>query len=155
MKTHFIKMLNYDYFANKLLLQAIVESKIQHRPIQLMAHLLMAERRWLDRCNEIEPYPNDLWPTDFTTERLAHLIEEYHEEWINFVDKLNDNDFDKIISYQNSAGESYQTQLSDIITHLINHGTHTRAQAGQQLKLAGAQTLPITDYSYYLRQLNR
>lgn len=147
-------MINYDHYANNLLLQAIIDAGKPHRPIQLMAHLLMAERRWLDRCNEIEPYPNDLWPKDFTTEHCAHLIEEYHEEWLAFINKLSDEAFHKIISYQNTAGVDYQTSISDILAHLINHGTHTRAQAGQQLKLAGAQTLPITDYSYYLRQIN-
>jgi uncharacterized damage-inducible protein DinB len=154
MKNHYIKMFNYDQFANKALLNAIIESHAPHRPLQLMAHLLSAQRIWMNRINGIEPYPGKLWPMDFTTAHCARLINEYHEEWMAFLNQMKEPDFDKLISYQNSLGDSYQTSISDILTHVINHGTHTRAQVGQQLKLAGVETLPITDYSYYLRQLN-
>ncbi|WP_184549933.1 hypothetical protein [Mucilaginibacter sp. FT3.2] len=53
MKTHFIKLFNYNQFANHTLLQVMAQSYIQHRPLQLMAHLLTAERVWLDRINTI------------------------------------------------------------------------------------------------------
>jgi uncharacterized damage-inducible protein DinB len=155
MKNHFIKLFNYDHFANNALLNVIIDANNPRRPIQLMAHLLVAERRWLDRVNEVPPYSsNELWPTDFTAEHCAKLITEYHEEWIGFLERMPEAGFSRIISYQNSMGDSYSTAISDILTHVINHSTHTRAQAGQQLKLTGTETLPITDYVYYLRQLN-
>src|SRR5476651_1664604 len=134
MKNHYIKMFNYDQFANKVLLKAIIEAHAPHRPLQLMAHLLSAQRIWMDRINGIEPYPGKLWPMDFTTAHCARLINEYHEEWTVFLNQMTETDFDKSISYQNSLGDSYQTPISDILTHVVNHGTHTRAQAGQQLK---------------------
>ncbi|WP_184549934.1 DinB family protein [Mucilaginibacter sp. FT3.2] len=80
------------------------------------------------------------------------MANEYHEEWLTYLERLPDADFDKMVSYQNSLGESYQCTVSDILTHVINHGTHTRAQAGQQLKLAGTENLPVTDYNYYIRR---
>ena len=154
MKSYFIKMFNYARFANHALLKAITEADNTRGAIKLIAHLLAAERRWLDRINEVEPYPNaELWPKDYTIEHCTHLVNEYHEEWLGFLERITEADLNKVIIYQNALGNN-QTSVSDILTHVINHGTHTRAQAGQQLKLTGTETLPITDYVYYLRQLN-
>jgi len=147
-------MFNYSHFANHALLKAIAEADNPRGAIKLMAHLLAAERRWLDRINEVELYPDgELWPKDYTIAHCTHLVNEYNEEWLGFLERITEADLSKVIIYQNALG-SNQTSVSDILTHVINHGTHTRAQAGQQLKLNGAETLPITDYVYYLRQLN-
>ncbi len=155
MKQHFIKLFNYDRFANETILKAISDAGSPTKPTQLMAHLLVAERRWLDRLNQISPYSaNGLWPVNFTINHCAQLIREYHEEWMLFLERLSEANFEQVLNYKNSTGDSYSTTIADMLTHVINHGTHTRAQAGQQLKLAGAETLPITDYVYYLRQLN-
>jgi uncharacterized damage-inducible protein DinB len=108
----------------------------------------------MDRLNGVDPFPAKLWPTDFTIEHCERLIKEYHEEWLGILDRLSESDLDKIINYKTSMGDDYHTSVSDILAHVINHGTHTRAQAGQQLKFTGTGALPITDYSYYLRQLN-
>jgi uncharacterized damage-inducible protein DinB len=154
MKNYFIKMFNYGHFANRALLKAITEAGNPRGPIKLISHLLAAERRWLDRVNDVEPYPNaELWPKDYSIEHCARLINEYHEEWLGFLERVTEEDLNKVITYQNALGNN-QTSVSDILTHVINHGTHTRAQAGQQLKLSGTETLPITDYVYYLRLLN-
>ncbi|MDB5154777.1 MAG: hypothetical protein JWR54_3528, partial [Mucilaginibacter sp.] len=55
-----------------------------------------------------------------------------------------------VISYKNLKGDDFENKLSDVLAHLINHGTHHRAQVGQHLKLAGVE-LPNTDYIFYIR----
>jgi uncharacterized damage-inducible protein DinB len=64
---------------------------------------------------------------------------------------LNDNDFERLISYKSLRGDAFENKLIDILGHVINHSTHHRAQAGQYLKIAGTD-LPITDYIFYLRE---
>ncbi|WPU91146.1 DinB family protein [Mucilaginibacter sabulilitoris] len=152
MKTHFIKMFNYDRFANELILQAIFKASEPQKPVQLLSHLLTTELVWLRRCKGLPSGMNNAWP-EFTAAHCSELINEYHEAWINYLKELTESDFSRIINYQNFKGDHFQDQLSDVFAHVINHGTHTRAQAGQQLKFAGAQSLPITDYSHYLRVL--
>ncbi|MDB5136432.1 MAG: hypothetical protein JWP37_3035 [Mucilaginibacter sp.] len=80
------------------------------------------------------------------------MINNNHRAWINFLDYSDPDDFDKEVSFKNSKGDSFNEKLSDILTHLINHGTHHRAQIGEQLKLAGSD-LPGTDYILYIRTL--
>lgn len=155
MKNYFIKMFNYNNYATHALLKAIDQAGSPDRAVQLMAHLLMAERRWLDRINGTDAQAaTELWPKNFTVEICTQLADEYHNEWVSLLQQMPEADFEKIISYKISTGDNYNTSVSDILTHVINHGTHTRAQAGQQLKFNGAETLPPTDYVYFLRQIN-
>ena len=115
----------------------------------LMAHLLAAQQRWLSRC-KFEPAPTtSLWP-DVPLSELDGFINRNHAEWTTYLETLKPEDFDSVISYQTTTGESYADQLLNILAHLINHGTHHRAQIGQYLKRAGA-SLPVTDYISYLR----
>lgn len=152
MRTHFIKMFNYDRFANDLILNAIIDSGEPQRPLQLFSHLLTASQVWLNRCKGAPLEHSNPW-SEYAVAECRQLVSYCHDSWISYVEGLPDADFTKVINYQNFKGDHLQDQLSDIFTQVINHGTHTRAQAGQQLKLAGAQSLPGTDYIYYLRAL--
>ena len=152
MKAHFIKLFNYNRFANDLILKAIIDRQVPQKALQLFAHLLTAEQVWFDRCHNLPPKYANAW-FDYTIEECVQLVPECHDQWIIYLNQLTDADLNKIIKYQNFRGDNWEDSLADILTHVINHGTHTRAQVGQQLKFAGAESLPITDYTYYLRSV--
>ncbi|MDB4901761.1 MAG: hypothetical protein JWQ63_1042 [Mucilaginibacter sp.] len=151
MKTYFTSLVNYDRYANELILNAIINTNEPEKPVQLMAHMLAAQQIWYNRCNELPAIGGALWP-DWKADSFGQLIIDNHAKWLAFLNKTDNADFGKQIKYQNSKGEPFSNKLTDILAHLINHGTHHRAQAGQLLKLAGV-SLPITDYIFYLRQL--
>jgi len=152
MKTYFTRLFNYDRYANELLLQAILEANKSEKPVQLMAHLFAASRVWLARCKELPLSAYALWPDDANADTFAALNEEINQNWITYLDGLQPDDFEKIISYKNSKGDAFENRLSDILAHVINHSTHHRAQIGQQLKSVGLENLPITDYIFYIRE---
>ncbi|MDB5285328.1 MAG: hypothetical protein JWR05_277 [Mucilaginibacter sp.] len=154
MKSYFIRLFNYDQFANTQINELILKTNKGGKPVQLMAHLLSAEQLWLTRCKGINTSGISSWP-NWEANSFESIIESNHNEWISFLNALSESDFDKIIHYQNSTGDDFETALCDILAHVINHGTHTRAQIGQHLKRNENDKLPITDYSYYLRQLNK
>jgi uncharacterized damage-inducible protein DinB len=150
MKTHFLKLIDYDRFANLEVLKLIHEAHEPELPVQLMAHLLSAQQVWYKRCKNLTDTGRVLWP-DWKADTFEKTINENHDAWANLINELGFEDFNKIISYKTLRGDSYENMLSDILAHLINHGTHHRAQAGQQLKLAGIEKLPLTDYILYIR----
>jgi uncharacterized damage-inducible protein DinB len=152
MKNYFINLFNYDQFANQLILKAITDAGEPEKPVQLMGHLLAAQQVWYNRCNNLPPFSGALWP-DSKADSFAQLINDNHNIWIDFLNKTNDAEFEKEINYNNLKGEPFCDTLANILAHVINHGTHHRAQIGQQLKFAGLENLPITDYIFYLRQL--
>ena len=150
MKSHFIKLFDYDRYTNDLILKAIIDRQAPPKALQLFAHLLTAEQVWFDRYRNLPPRYNTAW-VDYTIEECIQLVPECHDQWVGYLNQLTDVDLNKTIKYQNFRGDNWEDSLTDIFTHVINHGTHTRAQVGQQLKFAGTESLPITDYTYYLR----
>jgi uncharacterized damage-inducible protein DinB len=150
MKAYFTQLFDYDRFANILILETILTAHEPQKPVQLMAHLLAAQQVWLSRCKGEPAIGGALWP-DWPSDQLEQMINDNHRAWINYLNTLNEDDFDKLISYKTFKGMPFENKLVDVLAHVINHGTHHRAQAGQQLKFAGVEKLPITDYIFYIR----
>lgn len=155
MKAYFTRLFQYDCYANQTILDAIIKAGGPEKAVELMAHILAAQRIWLNRCLSLPQVAVELWADSGTPVGvLAEKITRKHNAWIECLAGFNDTDFDKTIYYQNLRGDKWESKLVDILTHIINHGTHHRAQIGQQLKFAGAESLPVTDYIAYIRQIN-
>ena len=152
MKEYFIRLFGYDTQMNLLMTEMIINAGSPEKPVQLMAHLLAAQEVWLTRCKG-EPFTGVLWP-DWKADTFVKTIKENSNGWIDFLNSLTPADFDKLIVYKNTKGEGFKSDLSDILAHAINHGTHHRAQIGQYLKSGGAD-LPFTDYIFYIRTLEQ
>lgn len=149
MKTYFTRLFDYDRQTNHVMIKTISETGLSEKAVQLMAHVLAAQQIWLGRCKQ-EVVRVELWP-DWKIESLEDVNLQNHQQWLGFINSLDEAAFDRTIAYQNSKGHNYKNILNDILTHIINHGTHHRAQAGQQLKFAGVEKLPITDYIFFTR----
>lgn len=150
MKSYFLQLFDYDLTTNLAIIDMIQLAGISGEPIKLMAHLLASQQIWLSRC-ECDPIPRDAqWP-DWPADSLKAIAEQNITDWVNFLEKQSPDDFNKIITYKNSKGIAFSNPLQEILAHLINHGTHHRAQIGIYLKQAGLQLSP-TDYIFYLRQ---
>jgi uncharacterized damage-inducible protein DinB len=150
MKSYFLKLFKYDQFANKAITQAVIEAGEPEQAVKLMAHLLATQQVWLNRCKGLPATKIILWP-DWKAGSFEKTINQNHKNWTAFLGGLEAEDFQQGIAYKNSKGDSFENSIADILAHLINHGTHHRAQAGQQLKLAGLENLPNTDYIFYIR----
>ncbi|MCO5950285.1 DinB family protein [Mucilaginibacter flavidus] len=155
MKAYFNRLFQFDAYANQIILDAIIKAGEPEKAAQLMAHILAAQQIWLNRCLGLPQAAVELWigPGAKAT-GFAEKIQENHSAWIICLNGFTDTDFDNTIYYQNLRGDKWESKLVDILAHVINHGTHHRAQIGQQLKFNGAETLPNTDYIAYIRQIN-
>lgn len=151
MKIHFTNMFEYDRHANLQLFGLMAEAGYPEKPVRLMAHLLGAQQVWLSRCTGGQDFPGAVvWP-EWKAGELAPVIEENNRAWLAFTGRIEDKDWAEYIAYKNSKGTSYKDRLRDIVAHVINHGTHHRAQMGQLLKRPG-ENLPATDYILYARR---
>jgi len=152
MKTHFLKLFDYDRYANNLIYEVMVKAGSPFKAKQLMAHLLTAQQIWLNRCMDLPPVAKPLWISeDKAIELSDQWIGDNHRAWASYLNGLNDSDFEGIIAYKTLSGVSYSNLLRDICTHVINHGTHHRAQIGQCLKAEGVENLPLTDFIAFVR----
>ncbi|RKR83247.1 putative damage-inducible protein DinB [Mucilaginibacter gracilis] len=149
MHTYFKQLFQYDKWASKMLLDKFEKQFPQNERIYgLMSHLLSAQRNWLDRCLGI-PQSAVLWGQRLPDE-MRQDLENYNLAWIDFIESLHDADFAKPITYTTAAGITYTNTLTEIIAHVINHGTHHRGQILILMKEEG-YVLPGIDLISYLR----
>ncbi|TWR31336.1 hypothetical protein FPZ43_02340 [Mucilaginibacter pallidiroseus] len=154
MKSHFLRLFDYDCYANRAMNELIVKYGAPGNSATLMAHLLTTPQVWLQRCKSVQAHTGPVWP-DLPVESFAAIIEQNHTDWTEFLSGLKEADYSRVITYTRTTGEFYENILSDIIAHVINHGTHHRSKIGQQLKLNQLVTLPPTDYVIYRREADQ
>src|ERR1700761_8587860 len=115
MKNYFAKLFDYDRHANQLILAAIAQANYPSDAVRLMAHLLAAQQIWYNRCAGLPPAAVTLWREDAQPADIsAQIIEGNFNAWENFINSLDDADFNKTIAYKILRGDSYNTLLSDI-----------------------------------------
>ena len=116
-------------------------------------HLAVADRLWLARAR-FDPPPFDRLDIEVVGERCAmkNYLEMGVAGWRDLLLDLEDADLLAPIAYRNLAGEQHLRPLTEIITHLVNHGTHHRGQISAALTAMG-QPVPVLDYIYALPEL--
>ncbi|MES2809926.1 MAG: DinB family protein [Bacteroidota bacterium] len=148
MKDYFLSLFEYNLYTNNKISEAIIAANSPQKALDLMGHLLTAEQVWVRRLKGEYKVEVVLWPK-WTADKFADIIESNYQLWKEYLATAAEADIDGPITYRNFQDKEFTMRVRDIITHVINHGTHTRAQIGVHLKLAGVETLPVTDFSYY------
>jgi uncharacterized damage-inducible protein DinB len=121
---------------------------VPERAVELFSHLLRAQDVWYGRVQNTDHADLDLWATE-SLSVCAERFEASMHRWETVLEEYED--LDASISYTNSKGTPFETSLRDIFTHVVNHGTHHRAQIALVLREVDIAP-PPTDYIFYLRE---
>lgn len=145
----FDSLLQYNRWASRRILDAMqLADAVPERAVELFSHLLRAQDVWYGRVQETDHADLDFW----ATESLSACAERFEASTRRWQTVLEDyEDLDQFISYTNSKGTPFETPLRDILTHVVNHGTHHRAQIALVLREDDIAP-PPTDYIFYLRE---
>jgi uncharacterized damage-inducible protein DinB len=148
------RLVAYNQWANEKILTAIdgMSAEELARPVDAyignleknLQHILLATRVWLARwTGAVPPSLQDrvtiLWPDAYAAT---------HAEFRDVVEPLTDASAGRIVDYKNSQGRPFQMPLDQLITHVVNHGTHHRAETGMLLERIGRSPGDL-DYVYY------
>jgi len=141
---------SYDEWANREVLAAIrATSGENERSLQLMSHILAAERVWLERLKH-QPQSVPVWPEP-NLEQCEAEAAELGGLWLEFLDLITAGDVSQSISYKNSKGEQWTSTIVDVLTHVVMHSAYHRGQIVTDLRAAGL-TPAYTDYIHAVRQ---
>jgi uncharacterized damage-inducible protein DinB len=133
------RQFSYDEWANKEVLAAIRaaggadpssadKSSPSHRSLQLMSHILAAERLWLERLQQ-KPQSVPVWPEPDLAQCEAEAA-TLGGLWL---------------------GEPWTSTIVDVLTHVVLHSAYHRGQIATHMRASG-QTPAYTDFIHSVRQ---
>lgn len=148
MKKYFLKIYQYNAWANKRVLdnlnkQSITDEKI----LSLMGHVVAAQFLWLHRIEGLPAPDVKLWG-EYKLAQLTSSAAEIGERWLDFIQRTDD--FDRQLTYHNYTGDPYINNVEMIMIHLVNHSTYHRAQIAMLLRQNGFEPVN-TDFITYDR----
>ena len=147
---YFRRQFAYDDWANRKVLDALlVSGHANPRAVQLLAHILSAERLWLERIRK-QPQSLPVWP-EFSLDQCEVEIGELASRWRDFLVDLTPAGLSEKITYKNSKGEVWSSAVEDVLTHVVLHSSYHRGQIATQMRAAGEQPA-YTDFIHAVRQ---
>lgn len=149
MKTHLLHLFNYDYWANERMINTLLENQVADEKIHhWISHLVNAEQIWWDRMQNRIPRVtvDDIHPLDVAQRMLVQV----NQDIITWLEYAREEILEDEVTYRNSKGDTFTNTISDILTHIVNHSTHHRAQIASRLREQGIAP-PATDYIFYRR----
>ena len=140
----------YSEWANREVLAAIrASSDASGRSLQLMAHVLSAERLWLERLKQ-QPQSLPVWPA-LDLQQCEAQAAELGRLWREYLELITAGDLAQSVSYKNSKGEAWTSTVLDILTHVVMHSAYHRGQVASHMRTTG-QTPAYTDFIHAVRQ---
>jgi len=140
----------YDAWANREVLAAIRASGGENtRSLQLMSHILAAERVWLERLKQ-EPQSVPVWPEPNLAQCETEAA-DLKKMWFDYLDLITAGDISQTFAYKNSKGESWTSAIVDVLAHVITHSAYHRGQIASHMRESG-QSPAYTDFIHAVRQ---
>ena len=146
---YFTKLFDHMEWADKRALESLrAMSSPPAKTVELMAHILGAERGWLSRVQGVSS-PIAVWP-QLTLDESARVLDENVGGYRRVLANRSSAGLQEPITYRNSAGDQFTSTVEDIFTQVLTHGAYHRGQIAAQVRAAGGDPNP-TDYIAYIR----
>jgi uncharacterized damage-inducible protein DinB len=153
LRNHFVHLFKYNDWATRHCADSITKLKKKNsKAEELLSHLISAQEVWLNRVLERDII-TDPWKK-LTEEEWIPKSTPLTAEWINFLEGLHENDFEKRVGYINTKGERFTNTIKDIVIQVINHSTYHRAQIASLVRQSGGEPAK-TDYIVYQREFQK
>lgn len=150
MKDYFFNLLAFDYWTNVRLIQSMqAAEEIPQRAKDLFNHLLATTRVWRSRMvGEMQDV--EVWEK-FDEKDWQQLLDQNDQLMTGFLEQLDAADLQRKVRYYNTKGISYESLISDILTHLIVHSAYHQGQIVSLMK-PFFSTAPDLMYITYTRE---
>jgi uncharacterized damage-inducible protein DinB len=119
------------------------------RSIGLLAHILSAQKLWLERVLG-QPQSSPVWP-EYGLPECDALLKELGRTWRDYFQTISEAELERGVAYKNSKGEAYESRVEDILSHVAMHGTYHRGQIAADMRASGL-TPAYTDFIHAVRQ---
>jgi uncharacterized damage-inducible protein DinB len=150
MLEHINNLFSYDNWANREVLRSLQTLDAPPaRSINLLAHIVSAERLWLERLR-MQNQTLPVWPI-FTLEQCKLEAGQLPGLWKSYLTSLGEAGLSDSLNYKNTKGESFSSRKQDILMHVVMHSAYHRGQIAADMRAAGF-TPAYTDFIQAVRQ---
>ncbi|HEU5138661.1 MAG TPA: DinB family protein [Bacillales bacterium] len=164
MKQYALKLYDYHVWANKRLFERVKElpEDVYDQEIQSVfpsiaetfAHLYIVDTVWLgvmrdDGFEDIQAASRQAAEAanEKSIEEMETLFTELTGRYREFLD--SQEDLEKPMAPEHPAFGRLETHLSELIQHVVNHGTYHRGNITAMIRQQGHESV-MTDYIMYL-----
>lgn len=147
----FERLFRYDRWANRIIAAAIHAAPTLYddtRVTGLFSHVLAAQQVWQARVEGRATGGMAIWPS-LPPETWGGYIASLYDGWQAIL-ASSERDLERLVSYNNSRDEPFETPIQDILMHVVIHGQHHRAQIASLMRAAGIAP-PATDFIVFTR----
>jgi uncharacterized damage-inducible protein DinB len=135
-RAHYRRLFVYDAWANGEVLKSFARATdVPLKALGRFAHLLSAERLWLERVRA-RPQTLPVWP-NLDLVRCAEEHAALNRDWTALVDQLDDAKLATDVRYVNTKGEPWTSGVGEVLDHVIAHSAYHRGQIASDLRAAG------------------
>jgi uncharacterized damage-inducible protein DinB len=117
-----------------------------------LVHIMLVEwlwrERWLGRSPDKYPPASDFPNLESVRQRWA----EIERNLLDYVSALKPEDIDRVITHKTTAGVPQSAPLSQMLQHLVNHGTYHRGQVATMLRQLDAKPIGTDLILFYREQ---
>jgi uncharacterized damage-inducible protein DinB len=118
-----------------------------------LAHIVGAQTVWLQRwTGGVNPKPVLEFQKMRGLPSIRQAFEKSHGELRSFVASLTEDGLERVLAYRDSAGNPYERPMWQLMSHVVNHGTHHRAETAMAMGLLGK---PMRELDYIYFELER
>jgi uncharacterized damage-inducible protein DinB len=115
-----------------------------------LVHIYQADAVWFDRLNGEGKIQLGQIPAPGKIQLLKEQWEELLDNFVEWGEKLPDEEWLKTREYANSQGEKFHTPVWQAVLHVVNHGTLHLGQVTAILRQSGIAP-PNTDLIRFYR----
>lgn len=146
MKDHFNRLSQYNMWANRRVLDGLKNQTVPEKALSLLSHVVLAESVWQMRL-KAQPITTGVFDI-LSLDKIEELMDRNEAGWTSLLESTED--FSKKLDYKMLNGTPVQSNISDILTHIFNHGTYHRAQIASLLRQSGLEPAS-TDFISFSR----
>lgn len=116
--------------------------------LRWIGHIAGSEHMWLSRIGGTQPRLA-VWP-DLDIDACERALRENHGALEQLLATADEAVLTRVVRYVNSKGDTFDSGVYDILTHMAMHGQYHRGQVAAAVRAAGGEPT-ATDYIVWRR----
>lgn len=146
---HLRHLFNYNDWANRRLIVAL-KSADSRKALEILAHLLITEKKYYERLYGKDSTGFDFWP-GASIDECGQLARETAENYEKLLRRFDEDGLDLTAKYKTSEGIEHENTFRELLTHVLLHSSIHRGNIMLRLREEGFEP-PKIDYIIYLRE---